>query len=393
MLQIGKRRGKEHYTTHNRVSLCKSGPGYFNQLEELIRSARHEIHLQTYIFATDQTGQRIMHALLDAAKRGVKVFILVDAYGSQKLSSGMMRKLANAGIRIRKYGRFYSRGRFHIGRRLHQKITVIDGYTSIVGGMNISDNYNDTLLGKAWLDFAVIIRGDASRKLQLVCHRRWSGSIRRPIGKPFSPEKAPSDFHTRIRVRRNDFIRNFHEVAISYRQGLRTAGSSIVIVGGYFLPGGRTRRLLRNAVKRGVEIRVITAEKSDVKILRNARRYLYRWLIDNGVRLYLYEPANVHGKMMIVDEKWLTVGSYDLNNLSTFSNIELNVDIDDKAFSKNATEELERIIQYQCTELTDQKIREIRNVWTAIMMWLSYRIVKTLFVLSVLLAGRRKEEF
>ena len=96
------------------------------------------------------------------------------------------------------------------------------------------------------------------------------------------------------------------------------------IVGGYFLPGGRTRRLLRNAVRKGVDVCVLVAEKSDVGIMVNARRYLYSWLTTNGIRVYEYKPSNVHGKVLIRDEKWTSIGSYDLNNLSTYSNIELN---------------------------------------------------------------------
>jgi cardiolipin synthase len=384
---------KGRFTLRNRVRLLQSGQEYFEILESLIRNAAYEIHLQTYILATDGTGNRIIEALLDAARRKVRIYILVDAYGSQKLSTGLIRKLVHAGIRIRKYGRFYSHGRFHIGRRLHHKVTVIDGFTSIVGGINISDNYNNTPLGRAWLDFAVLIEGDASRKLQMICHRRWSGTLRRKIDKPYHPKSSGDLPVTNIQVRRNDFILNLHEAAISYRQGIRMAEKSILIIGGYFLPGGRTRRLLRNAVRRGVDIRIVTAEKSDVTLLRNARRYLYRWLTDNGMHLYNYDPANVHGKIMIVDNCWMTIGSYDLNNLSTYSNIELNVDIDDTAFSRLTTERLEKVIAEECTKITAQKVKSYGSWWNIIVMWISYRIVKTFFVLSVILAGRRKQDF
>lgn len=393
MVSIGSRRRKHYYLTRNKVELLQSGPEFFSRLEHLIRQAKEEIHLQTYIFASDTTGKRIIEALLDAASRNVRIYLLIDAYGSQKLNSAIIRKMRETGIHIRKYGRFYSRGRFHIGRRLHQKVTVFDGYTSIVGGINISDNYNDTKLGKAWLDFAVIIEGEISRKLQILCRHLWSGSLKRKLENACTVAPIPDAFQTRIRVRRNDFIRNYNEVATSYRQGITKARKSILIVGGYFLPGGRTRRLLKNAIRRGVEVRVVTAEKSDVTILRNARRYLYRWLIDNKIRLYSYNPANVHGKIMIVDGKWTTIGSYDLNNLSTYSNIELNVDIDDIDFSKNTTIHLEQIISKDCSEITEEKIKVYKNWWNWIVLGLSYRIVKTLFVLSVILAGKRKEEF
>lgn len=392
-MSIGSVKSPTRFTYKNHVRLLRSGPEYFQTLLSLIRSARKEIHLQTYILASDPTGTSVLEALLEAAKRKVRVYILIDAYGSQKLSSGLIRKLVQSGIRIRKYGRFYSRGRFHIGRRLHHKITVIDGYYSIVGGINISDNYNDTSLAPAWLDFAVLMEGEVSRKLQLICHKRWSGIQKRPMDKPCLPDHAMPDEKTRISVRRNDFIRNLHEAAISYRQAIRKAQTDLLIVGGYFLPGGRTRRLIRNAIKRGVNITVLTAEKSDVTILRNARRYLYRWMIRNGIRIFSYDASNVHGKVMIMDDKWTTIGSYDLNNLSTYSNIELNVDIDDRDFSAKTKKQILDVIEKESTEITQRSLVTHDDLYSRIINWISYRIVKSLFVLSFILAGKRKHDF
>ena len=130
--------GKQ-FTSLNAVQLLNSGLIFFSTLESLILEAKDEIFFETYIFESDETGTRIANALIETAKRGVRIYLLLDAFGSQDLSHALQEKMIQAGINLRKYGRFYSSGSFHIGRRLHRKVIVIDGQSSVVGGINISD--------------------------------------------------------------------------------------------------------------------------------------------------------------------------------------------------------------------------------------------------------------
>jgi cardiolipin synthase len=391
-----KYKSGERYITRNSVEWVQSGRNYFGRLVELIDSAKHEIHLQTYIFASDETGKEIANSLMRAAVRKVSVFLLVDAYGSQTLSSDLISRMKESGINFRKYGVLYSRGRFHIGRRLHQKVTVIDGHTSIIGGINISDHYNETDT-PAWLDFAVILTGNASRRLLYLCRRRWTGfqfsrSARKNLLK-MDLKSIEFTGRSPVRIRRNDFIKNKNEIAISYRNAFRNAGQSILLVGGYFLPGGRTRRIMKKAIERGVTIDILVSEHSDVAMVTLSRRYLYDWLMRNGIAVYEYKPANVHGKVLIVDGKLTSIGSYDLNNLSTYSNIELNVEIFDESFSKSLSSNIERIMREDCIRVTAENPYRKTTIFSKLIMWFSYRFVKTLFILSVILAGKREREF
>jgi cardiolipin synthase len=384
------------YTVRNTAEWIQSGQKYFDRLAALIDESVYEVHIQTYIFDSDKTGTSIAEALIRASKRNVKVFLLVDAFGSQELSSEMISNFVKAGIQFRKYGELYSRGSFHIGRRMHHKINVFDGVVSVVGGINISDKYNDLPGKPAWLDFAVIMTGDISRSLQVVCRRRWkgrtfsSGIMKREM--PFPRLENNKIGTIPIRLRRNDFIRNFNDIAISYRSAIRQSKKSILLVGGYFLPGGRTRRILKHALQRGVSIDVVISEKSDVHILNYARRYLYAWLIRNGVGVFEYKPSNVHGKVLIVDGKWMSIGSYDLNNLSTYSNIELNVDINDEEFSKDLSSHIQKVMKENCTKVTNESAYINSGIFSKFSMWISYRFVKTLFILSVILAGKKDKD-
>ncbi|HRH66336.1 MAG TPA: phospholipase D-like domain-containing protein [Bacteroidia bacterium] len=393
-----RRSRNERYTVHNTVHLLQSGEEFFSALENMICQAQQEIHLQTYILANDETGRRIVQALMDASRlRQVKVYVLVDAYGSQNLPPGFIRDMENAGIGFRKYGRFYSRGRLHIGRRMHRKVAVADGEVAIVGGINISNHYNDLPGHKAWLDFAVLVKGAVSKRLHLICRQRWLNIRFQRFSKkmrlPSLSSPNPQTADMAIRVSQNDFLRRKNQVAITYRQAFRQSTSSILIVGGYFLPGGQVRRILKNASRRGVSISIIVSEKSDVKVAIYARQYLYDWLLRYNIRIYEYLPANVHGKVLISDNKFISIGSYDLNNLSTYSNIELNLDINDTNFAAAFTHRLEKIIASDCRLITKEEF-EHRITWRQrILNWVSYRFAKTFFVLSAWTAGRNEREY
>lgn len=379
------------YVPGNSAEWMESGQKYFQKLCDLIDLAEEEIHLQTYIFIDDETGKKIAKALIRAAIRGVSVFILVDAFGSKGISGSCLKSFTDVGIRVKKFGELYSRGRFHIGRRLHRKLLVIDQKIAVVGGINISDQYAGTKISLPWLDFAVLVSGQICFKLALIGRGRWKEHVFSK--KRLKPLKIPLKFNSvLLRVRRNDFIRNQNEIAIGYRKAIRRAEKSILIVGGYFLPGGRTRRLFRNAVRRGVEVKILVAEKSDVGIMVNARKYLYSWLTENGIKVFEYNPSNVHGKVLVIDNKWTTIGSYDLNNLSSYSNIELNLDIKNEIFSENISDYINDLIVHKSKEITLQSTLLQQTIIVKLKCFLAYRFVKIMFVLTFLLAGKMKEE-
>ena len=244
---------------------------------------------------------------------------------------------------------------------------------------------------KTWLDFAVLVSGQICFKLALIGRGRWKEHVFSK--KRLKPLKIPLKFNSvLLRARRNDFIRNQNEITIGYRKAIRTAEKSILIVGGYFLPGGRTRRLFRNAVRRGVEVKILVAEKSDVGIMVNARKYLYSWLTENGIKVFEYNPSNVHGKVLVIDNKWTTIGSYDLNNLSSYSNIELNLDIKNEIFSENISDYINDLIVHKSKEITLQSTLLQQTIIVKLKCFLAYRFVKIMFVLTFLLAGKMKEE-
>ncbi len=380
------------FSSNNRIKVYQSGPEFFQELEARIVLARQEIHLQTYILKDDETGHKVIRALQHAAERGVHVFMLLDAYGSRALPTETRQLLLMAGVHLRVYGRFFSFSGIHLGRRLHRKVVVIDGKTAFVGGMNISNHYNRINEKHAWLDFTVLVEGDAAARLRSICKQSWRSFHFHRLGHTAPSwhltSKTADSIHTSVGVLQNDFLGNKQAIANTYRQCIRRAEQSIVLIGGYFLPGGAFRRALRAAVRRGVNIDVVLAAKSDVAVSAYAREYLQRWLIRNGIHIHEYLPANVHGKVLLIDDRFVTIGSYDLNNLSTYSNIELNLAIDDERFAALMRERIIHIIAHDCRPLTLQMHTLKSSYYRQLLRWLSYRIAKTFFGISHLLSSK-----
>jgi len=152
------------YSFKNTVTLVKGGRDYFSTLNEMIRSARSFIQLQVYIYDSDETGLEVAKNLIAAAEKGVSIHILLDGYASRSLSSDLIKEMREAGIRLRFFEPLFKSKRFYFGRRMHHKILVCDGINALVGGMNISNRYNDLPGSPAWLDWAIKIKGIQQEK-------------------------------------------------------------------------------------------------------------------------------------------------------------------------------------------------------------------------------------
>lgn len=387
----------KRYISHNRVQLLRSGNAYFRELENLISGAKVEIHLQTYIFAADETGLPIIRALQQAALRGVRVYLLIDTFGSAGMPGRIIDELRKSGVYLRFFGRFFSKGKFHLGRRLHRKVTVIDGSIAVVGGINISNNYNQVGDAIPWLDYALKVNGSTARRLRRICRQQWSKfhdrktirSIRLPVLS--TPEKT--DENIAVAIAQNDFLRRKSEIAISYRQAIRHSKKEIIVVGAYFLPGLRVRRLLKKAIARGVKVHCLFAAASDVMLSVYAREFLYQWMLRHGLQIHEYTAANVHGKVMVCDGQWMSIGSFDLNSLSTYSNIELNLEVKDAPFIDSVRHELLDVIKNECKTVTKETYRKRTSIFRQLKCWGSYQIAKTFFGLAYILSRSAPGKF
>jgi cardiolipin synthase len=341
-----------HFTRHNRVRLVRGGKDYFDTLENIIQSATTSIYFQTYIFEADTTGNRVAQALMEAAQRGVNVFMLLDGYASQHLPGEWIRKLEAAGIFFRWFESIRSH-HFYVGRRLHHKVVVVDAHHCLIGGINISDRYND-VDQPAWLDWAVLATGEVALSAYQICARRaltrWSNSKASDI--PVPPVHEPLSDVCLARVLVNDWVRRKNEIADAYQHMLKTSQREIILMSSYFLPGRSFRKRMLAARRRNVQIKVMLTRISDVPLAKSAELYLYPWLLKNNIEIYEYTKVVLHGKITVCDRQWVSAGSFNLNDLSAKASVEMNLEIMDERFGTHVHETLSRIMESDCVRIT-----------------------------------------
>ncbi|MCG7857789.1 phospholipase D-like domain-containing protein [Flavihumibacter sp.] len=381
------------FTFHNRVKLIRGGKNYFESLIDLIRSAEHSIHLQMYIFDDDETGRSVLNALNEASAKGVSVFMLLDGYASQGLSRNRIAEIKLAGIKFRWFEPLLRAKHFYFGRRLHHKVIIADAARAMVGGINISNRYNDMPQETAWLDWAVFVEGEICGKLFLICQDLWNKAgwgKKKSVRYQLKPEHYFSEGSCKVRIRREDWVRRRTEISRSYIELLSSAEKEVYLMSSYFLPGRVMRKSLARAAARGVKIHVITAGKSDIVMAKNAERYLYRWLLRNKISLYEYQANILHGKISCFDSEFTTIGSYNINFLSAYASIELNLDINDGLFSLTVEQELKKIIESDCKAITETEWSKQYNLFELFLQRSSYDIIRLIFFLFTFYFKQRR---
>lgn len=350
----------------NTVRLLCGGDMLFPAMEAAIDAALHEVWLASYIFFDDRAGQRIADALQRAADRGVRVHVVIDGFGSKAALSQLQDWLRHERIRLavfRPLHRWWAWMQPGQLRRLHQKLAVVDHRTAFVGGINVIDDRHD--LHHGWtdqprLDFAVQIEGPLVAPIAQTTRAMWTraalgrewGSevvalarsaepvhrarrllqrlrITRRVSGPAAAERQP--MRAALVVRDNLLQRRAIERA--YVQAIRDAREQVDIACPYFYPGRVFRRVLRQAARRGVRVRLLLQGKVDYRIAALAAQALYDELLGHGIEVYEYTPAFLHAKVAVVDGHWATVGSSNIDPISLLLNLEANVVVEDQVFA------------------------------------------------------------
>lgn len=382
----------------NKTRLIRGGEAYFTLLEEMIANAQVSVHLHCYIFSDDETGARVADRLIAAAQRGVQVYLLVDGYASQSLSAGFAGKLTGAGVHFSRFEPLFRSTKFYFGRRLHHKVVVIDGMQAMVGGINVSNRYNDMPQVPAWLDMALYIEGPTAWELEYYCCEIWnsykrSKVIPTPVSNNASAEDDDDSNDTlcAVRVRRNDWVKNRNQVWRSYYGLFNNASESIVIVCSYFLPGWKFRKKMAAAVKRGVNIKVVVTGLSDVITAKYAERYLYNWMLRNNIEIYEYQKTILHAKLATRDGRWMTIGSYNVNNISAYASIELNLDVRNKPFVHAVQQSIESIISNDCIHITPEHMKRSTNLFQRFLQRCAYEFIKVVLFLFTFYFKRERQ--
>jgi cardiolipin synthase len=380
------------YSSRNKTSLIRGGNDYFSLMNKLIQESVKSIQLQVYILEADETGYTVVRNLINAAEKGVQVQVLLDGYASGNLPSTVISEMREAGIKLRFFEPILKGGNFYFGRRLHHKVLVCDGKYGLVGGINISDRYNDMPGIPAWLDFAVFIEGEVVFELHKLCNQLYArkNSDIIELDRQQIMQEGWQRLNCAVRIRRNDWVMNKNQISATYMDFFRKAQDEIIIMSSYFIPSNFFRHNIIKAVNRGVKIKLILAGISDVGIAKDAERYLYRWALQHGIELYEYSKHVLHGKVAICDRKIVSIGSYNINDLSALASIELNMDVDQREFASRVREVFQSIIDNDCSPVTSKNGIKW-NLLTKTYHWISYAFVRFLFRLFTFYFRKKKK--
>lgn len=366
---------------HNDVELLINGEEFYPRAFECIRNARTEILLETFILAEDKVGHELQEALVTAAKRGVRVDVTVDDYGTFDLSKEFVDKLINAGVKLHIFDPQPNfRGiRFNFFRRLHRKLIVIDNEIAFVGGINISDDHLSSFGPTAKQDYAVEVHGPIVADIRQTCLNlliRASSKKEAAIYLQYLKQPTPeARGESKILLSTRDNQKHSKDIQRQYLLAIRLAKKRILIANAYFFPSYRILRELRRAARRGVEVTLILQGQPDMPWVSMLSRLLYSYLMRAGVKIHEYCKRPLHGKVAIVDDEWATVGSSNLDPLSLSLNLEANLVIMDAEFNQHLGEHLQTLAKAECTPV-NIKVATRGYWWRTPLIFLSFHFLR-----------------
>lgn len=380
------------YKGGHQVTLLRSGEEFFAAVENIIDSALDYIHFQAYILDEDETGNRMIDALVRAAGRGVRVYLLLDAYGTKYLSDELVKKIEGSGILFRFFSPTFITEGYHLSLRLHSKVVLADGEVTIIGGMNFANRYHGYGTKKEWLDFAVLIRGPECARMLDIVRRLWNKTFisKEERSSEFVPVPKSYPENIAVRILQNNWYRNKIEILKGYRAIFKKSRKRMIIFASYFFPGRNERRLLRLASLRGVDITIVFSAESDAPVFEKATQFLYDFILRNNIKIYEYLPSNLHAKVATVDGAWCTVGSYNINHLSDYGSIEINAAIYDEPFTRDFEDRLLKIIKDDCRQVTPEVFKKRKTWFYSVSGWFAYQMIRIMMRIMFPLTTKKK---
>ena len=389
-----------NFLTGNRIRLLTGGSEFFPALIEAIDAAHDEVYLETYIYHDDDTGQRVTDALVAAAKRGVKVHVTVDGFGSTNLDSGIRGRFDEAGVeyvvfRPENYSwrsglAWFSRKRL---RRLHRKLAMIDRRVAFCGGINVLDDLNDPNHGSLEaprFDFAAKVEGPVVGPISAYMINQW---LRLDL-----PQLASSKAQLEVAVetwfkRRHwatgdagggtvrvafvtrDNVRNRRSIERAYLAAIKIAKREVILCNAYYFPGHRFRKHLIAAAKRGVRVRLLLQGRPEYPVQHYASQTLYAELLAAGIEIHEYTTSFLHAKVGVVDDHWATVGSSNIDPFSLLLAREANLVVRDEAFAKLLRGFLEEAIAHDAQPVLSERLLK-KGIAGRFYNWVSYAVLR-----------------
>jgi cardiolipin synthase len=326
-----------NFVSGNNITTLVNGKEIFPAMLSAIRSAKHSINFETYVFWDGDIARKFTEALAERARAGVKVSAILDAQGTRTMGMENLARMREAGVDVVKYHSIFWLDIRRYNNRSHRKLLIIDGKTAFIGGVGIANEW----MGNAespehWRDNHYKVTGPVVAQLQATFINNWlkvRGTVQH--GHDYFPPLENTGPYLAQAIRSS--ARNAN-LDLMYLLALASAQRTLRIENAYFLPDDVVRQEMIAAAKRGVKVEIIVPGKHiDQKLVRAASKRHWPELLKAGIKIYEYAPTMVHVKLMIVDDTFVSVGSGNFDNRSIRLNDEANLDVLDRDFAAQQT--------------------------------------------------------
>lgn len=349
-------------STATKAELLIDGAAKYQALLAAIAQAREHVHLEYYIYMPDRTGTALRDALVERARAGVKVRLLLDAVGSGKADDDFLQPLLDAGGEVARFhpirfGRFWKRPWLNL--RTHRKIVVIDNAVGFTGGLNITDEQDERLCDNPYRDLHLRLEGPVVHELQLIFIEDWAYATEQPpLPLPAQAGAAGKIAAQVVSSGPDAPWEAIHRVHVS---AIHAAQRRVWLVTPYFVPSEAARMALTSAALGGLDVRLLVPKRTDSRLVTYAARSYFNELLAAGVKVYEYGPRLLHTKALLCDDDFLIVGSANFDHRSFSLNFEVSVMFLDEGLAG----ELARLIEHDCGDCTLVRDDRERPLWTA----------------------------
>lgn len=355
-------------STATDVAWLVDGSATYAAIIEAIASARDHVHVEYYIFNPDRTGTALRDALVERARAGVKVRLLLDAVGSASVRQRFLRPLLEAGGEVAWFHPSQLLKPFKrpwLNMRTHRKIVVVDGRIAFTGGINVTDEEDEVLRADAYRDLHIRLEGHVVRSLQLVFVEDWIYATGHTHGAFKGQQLWPSDMPTRADGKIDAQVlvsgpdsswEAIHRLQVA---AIHEATERVWLVTPYFVPGEAARMALTSAALGGLDVRLLVPQMSDSKLVTYAARSYFDELLEAGVRIYEYGPRMLHTKAFLADDSVGIVGSANFDHRSFRLNFELSMMFRDRPL----VGQLADLIEKELLDAQEVRFNRNRSLW------------------------------
>jgi cardiolipin synthase A/B len=331
-------------TKGNKITLLTDGPGTYAAMFKALQTAQDHVNLESFIFEDDETGRKFSTLLLQKQAAGVQVNVIYDSVGSMNTGAAFFQRLRDAGVQVVAFNPIVpeaGREEWGLTHRDHRKILIVDGKLAIIGGVNISKVYSSSprrrhqgaKLPIHWRDTDIQVEGPAVAEFQKLFLETWQGQK--------GPKLAQRSYFPELKEKGNALVRVIGSTPgesnripfIVYVSAVSFAENSIHLTNSYFIPDDQIEKALKDAARRGVDVKIILPGVTDSKLALYAQRNHYSDLLESGVQIYEHGTVLLHAKTAVIDGVWSIVGSTNLDYLSLLNNDEVNAVVLNKEFA------------------------------------------------------------